>query len=258
MVAAIQIENLKFKYDEEDVLKYINLHVPKGSFVSILGPNGSGKTTLLKNICHLLKPYEGQIVISDQLVERFKSKDLAKEMAVVHQGANSEFDFNVEDVVLMGRFPYIKRFQSESKKDVEIATESMKKTATYHLKHKTIKGISGGERQRVMIARALTQEPQILLLDEPISHLDIKYQLEILKLCKSLNEQNELTIITTLHDINLATRFSDYIILMNHGEIVEIGKPFDVMTKNNIKKVYEVDVEIIKMEQFENPIIIPV
>ena len=109
-----------------------------------------------------------------------------------------------------------------------------------------------------MIARALTQEPQILLLDEPISHLDIKYQLEILKLCKSLNEQNELTIITTLHDINLATRFSDYIILMNHGEIVEIGKPFEVMTKNNIKKVYEVDVEIIKMEQFENPIIIPV
>lgn len=257
METSIKVENLNFKYDEEAILKFINLKVDKGSFVSILGPNGSGKTTLLKNICHLLKPQQGHVSIEDRRLDNFKNKDLAKEMAVVHQNTNPEFDFNVEDVVLMGRFPYVKRFQSETDRDMEIALEAMKQTATLHLKHKTIRGISGGERQRVMIARALTQEPHILLLDEPISHLDIKYQMDILKLCKSLNQEKNLTIVTTLHDINLALRFSDYIILMNKGEIVNMGKPFDVLTSDSIKMVYEVDVEILRPEHLHYPVVIP-
>ncbi len=256
MTSAIEIRDLNFKYETEDVLKYINLEVPKGSFVSILGPNGSGKTTLLKNICNLLEPYEGVIVVGEQPVEGYKSRELAKKMAVVHQSVSTDFDFNVEDVVLMGRFPYIGRFQSERTSDMDIAKASMQQTATYHLRSKSIKSISGGERQRVMIARALTQEPQILLLDEPISHLDIKYQLEILKLCRSLNKTENLTILTTLHDINLANRFSDFIVLMNHGEIVEMGAPSEVMTKDNIKRVYEVEVEVVKLSQFDNPMIV--
>lgn len=257
MQNVIQIENLKFKYEEEFVLKLVNLVVQKGSFVSIIGPNGSGKTTLLKNICNLLRPNEGAVIVKDEQVSNVKPRTLAKTMAVVHQNASIEFDFKVEDVVLMGRFPYLGRFQSETHNDLEIAKNAMELTSTDHLKHKNIKAISGGERQRVMIARALTQEPEILLLDEPISHLDIKHQLDILKLCKELNHEKELTILTTLHDINLAMRYSDYIVLMNQGEIVTVGKPVDVVTIENIKKVYEIDVKIVEVDGLGTNMVIP-
>lgn len=240
----IQVDALKFSYGKDEILKQISFHVDKGCFVSVIGPNGSGKTTLLKNLCKLLNPDEGQIEIEQKNLALYKPKKLAKTVAVVHQGANSTFDFNVGEVVLMGRYPYMNRFQSESTEDFEIAKLAMQQTEVYHLKDKNLYGISGGERQRVMIARALTQQPELLLLDEPISHLDIKYQLEILKLCKSLNQKRALTIFTTLHDINLASRFSDIIIMMKEGRIVKMGSPKDVITTENIKFVYDIDVEI--------------
>ena len=241
----IQVDTLKFSYGKEEILKQISFEVSKGSFVSVIGPNGSGKTTLLKNLCKLLNPDEGHIAIDQKNLTHYKAKPLAKTVAVVHQGANSTFDFNVGEVVLMGRYPYLKRFQSESSEDLEIANKAMHQTETFHLRDKNLHGISGGERQRVMIARALTQQPDLLLLDEPISHLDIKFQLEILKLCKSLNQTKALTIFTTLHDINLASRFSDFIIMMKEGRIVKMGTPKDVITIENIKYVYDVDVEIV-------------
>jgi len=241
----IQVNTLKFSYGKEEILKQISFEVNKGSFVSVIGPNGSGKTTLLKNLCKLLNPAEGQIIIDRKNLTQYRSKPLAKTIAVVHQGANSTFDFNVGEVVLMGRYPYLNRFQSESLEDLEIAKMAMHQTETFHLKDKNLHGISGGERQRVMIARALTQQPDLLLLDEPISHLDIKFQLEILKLCKSLNQTKSLTIFTTLHDINLASRFSDFIIMMKEGRIVKMGTPLEVITVENIKYVYDVDVEIV-------------
>lgn len=241
----IHVDALKFSYGKEEILKQISFEVNKGSFVSVIGPNGSGKTTLLKNLCKLLSPNEGQVEINGKNLMHYKPKPLAKTVAVVHQGANSTFDFNVGEVVLMGRYPYLKRFQSESSVDLEIAKMAMDQTEVSHLKDKNLHGISGGERQRVMIARALTQQPELLLLDEPISHLDIKYQLEILKLCKSLNQTKAITIFTTLHDINLASRFSDFIIMMKEGRIVKMGTPQEVITIENIKFVYDVDVEIV-------------
>lgn len=251
----IQVEALKFNYGNDEILKQISFQVKKGSFVSIIGPNGSGKTTLLKNLCKLLKPNDGHIDLEGEKLRHYKSRALAKKVAVVHQGASSEFDFNVGEVVLMGRYPYLNRFQSESNADMEIATGAMHQTDTFHLKDKNLHGISGGERQRVMIARALTQEPDLLLLDEPISHLDIKYQLEIMKLCKMLNETKSLTILTTLHDINLASRYSDIIIMMKDGKIVYSGTPNEVITSENIKKVYDVDVSI-TMKPY--PMIVPI
>ena len=133
----------------------------------------------------------------------------------------------------MGRYPYLSKFESESAHDMQIAENAMKQTEIMHLKDKSLQSISGGERQRVMIARALAQEPNLLLLDEPISHLDIKYQMEILKLCKNLNADQALTILTTLHDINLASRFSDTIIMMKAGKIKFMGKPSEVITAEN-------------------------
>lgn len=245
-MSALKVENLKFKYSTEEVLKKITFDIPKGSFVSILGPNGSGKTTLLKSVSDVLKPNSGEVWIKEKPLKSYSKKDLAKSMAVVHQTQPNDFDFTVEDVVLMGRYPHLNRFQSEGEADYKIAEEAMGHTSVTHLRDKNIKQISGGERQRVMIARALTQETDTLLLDEPISHLDIKYQLDVLKVCRKLSTEKQMTVVTTLHDINMASRFSDYIILMKSGEIIEMGTPMEVINKENIKRVYEVDVEILE------------
>ncbi|EOD00741.1 ABC transporter ATP-binding protein [Caldisalinibacter kiritimatiensis] len=258
MKNSVQIKELEFSYDRAiEVLDYIDFSIPKGSFVSVLGPNGSGKTTLLKNICNLLKPNKGNVLIDNKDVRTIKYKELAKKMAVVHQGNDIRFNFSVFDIVLMGRFPYLKKFQQEQKVDIEVAKKAMKNTSTWHLKEKNINEISGGEKQRVMIARALTQQPEILLLDEPISHLDIKHQISILNLCKKLNTEKSLTILTTLHDINLASRYSDYIVLLHEGKVKIVDTPEKVITKEIIKEVYGVDVELIKLSEDSRPYIIP-
>lgn len=240
-----QIDQLDFSYGKEEILSDISFDIQKGSFVSVIGPNGSGKTTLLKNMCKLLDPNSGNIKLEHKAINSYKAKHMAQKVAVVHQETNTDFDFNVGEVVLMGRYPYLKRFQNEGSHDLEIAVKSMQQTQTYHLKDKTLLSISGGERQRVMIARALTQEPEVLLLDEPISHLDIKYQMEILNLCKDLNQSQNLTVFTTLHDINLASRFSKVIIMMKDGKVFKIGTPENVITTENIKAVYDIEVEIV-------------
>lgn len=258
MNTAVLVENLTFKYDIDEVLKNIDIDIPKGSFVSILGPNGSGKTTLLKNICNILKPDNGKIIINDKNVSNIKYKELAKIIAVVHQSSDIQFDFSVFDVVLMGRFPYIGRFKSESKKDLDIAKEAMINTGIWELRDKGINEISGGEKQRVMIARALAQQPKILILDEPISNLDIKYQVGILELCKRLNKENKLTIIMTLHDINLAGRYSDYLILLDKGKIKTMDTPERVLTPENISNVYDIKVDVLKRNGDKTPYIIPV
>lgn len=257
MNSIVSIKDLHFKYDEDEILKYINLDVPQGSFLSILGPNGSGKTTLLKNICNLLHPHKGSVLIEEKDIEKIKFKKLAQMIAVVHQGTDVQFDFPIFDVVMMGRFPYLKRFQTEGRKDEEIVKKAMEATSTWHLRNKSINEISGGERQRVLIARALTQQPKVLILDEPISHLDIKYQIEILDLCKRLNKEQNITVITTLHDINMASRYSDYIVLLEKGKVRVMDVPEKVLTEENIEEVYGIKVELIRNSKDERPIIIP-
>lgn len=256
MVSAMKINNLDFKYDDTLVLKDINLNIKKGSFIGILGPNGSGKTTLLKNICNLLKPYNGDIIVDDLNIKNIKHKELAKKLAVVHQFGDFNFDFSVYEAVLMGRYSYLKRFQSESNNDLEVVENAMKETGTWDLREKSIYEISGGERQRVMIARALAQQSEILLLDEPISFLDIKHQINILNLCRRLNKKENLTIIATLHDINLANRYCDLIMLIDSGIIEAIDTPQKVLTAENIKKVYGIDVSLLKDDD-GRPYIVP-
>ncbi|MTI68920.1 MAG: ABC transporter ATP-binding protein [Firmicutes bacterium] len=256
MNCVIDVKDLHFKYYNQGILNNINIKVEKGSFVSILGPNGSGKTTLLKNICNFLKPNNGTICIKDKEVFKYKNKELAKNVAVVHQNNDVNFDFSIYDIVLMGRLPYQKKFKSESKKDHEIVKKNMKKTEIWKFKDKSIHEISGGERQRVMIARALSQQPDILLLDEPISALDIKHQMSILSLCKDLVKDKDISIITTLHDINLAARFSDSIILLDSGEIKSFDIPKKVLTAENIESVYGVKVDLYLKDK-SIPYIIP-
>lgn len=252
----MKVDKVKFKYSNKTVLNGLKLDIEKGSFLSILGPNGSGKTTLLKNMCNLLKPYEGAIYIDNLQLKGIKYKDLAKTMAVVHQGSTPNFEFNIHDIVLMGRYPHQKRFSFDSKADLDIVKQVMLDTDIWELREKSIFEISGGERQRVIIARALAQQPEILLLDEPITFLDIKHQISILNLCKKLNKEKNITIITTMHDINLASRYSDYILLLDSGRVEVLDIPEKVVTEKNIEAVYGIKVKLINEEK-EVPYIIP-
>lgn len=243
---ALQVENLQFGYRKDLVLKEISFNIEKGKFVSIIGPNGSGKSTLLKTINQLYSPSQGNILIDGNNINRLKKKELARKIALVPQDTLIDYEFTVEDIVLMGRHPYKGRFQNENENDYKIVNEALKMTNTLHLKDRVITEISGGERQRVIIAKALAQKPSIILLDEPTSHLDINHQIEILNLLKRLNKETGTTIVIVIHDINLASRYSDEIIMLNEGEILGMGSPEKVITKNNIEFAYELKVEIEK------------
>lgn len=243
---ALQVENLQFGYRKQLVLKGLSFKIEKGNFISIIGPNGSGKSTLLKTLNQLYSPSAGSILIGGTNINRLKKKELARKVALVPQDTIIDYDFTVEDIVLMGRHPYKGRFQKENEKDYKIVNEVLKMTNTFHLKDRIITEISGGERQRVIIAKALAQKPSIILLDEPTSHLDINHQIEILNLLKRLNEEMGTTIVIVIHDVNLASRYSNEIIMLNEGEILEMGSPEKVITKKNIEIAYDLKVEIEK------------
>ncbi len=240
-MVTLTIDGINCSYGSVDVLKDVGFAVESGQFLGVLGPNGSGKTTLLKSISRVLKPQKGTIFIGDENIYKMKTVDVAKQMAVVPQSTPVSFDFTALEVVLMGRNPHMARFKMEGKKDLDIAKNSMQLTRTWEFADRPVNELSGGESQRVIIARALTQEPQILLLDEPTTHLDISNQLEIMDLIKHLCETKKLLIIAVFHDFNLAARYCDSIILLNDGKIVAIGKMNDTLTSENVKKVFNVD-----------------
>lgn len=253
---SINVKDLNYSYDDKKILQDINISLEKNKFYSIIGPNGSGKTTLLKNIARILPPQKECIYIDGKEINSYKVRDLAKKMASVPQNTNIDFDFTVLDIILMGRSPYLKAFQNEGEKDLKIAHEVMEMTNTWHLKDKNINELSGGERQRVIIARALAQESEIILLDEPISNLDMQHQLEILDTVKYLNR--EVTIVAVLHDLNLAGEYSDYILMLKEGKILSSGKPEQVLTEKNIKETYNMNTYILKNPVTGKPHIIPV
>ena len=252
----IEINNLSFSFDQE-VLRDININIERGKFYTILGPNGSGKTTLLRILSKALNSCKGEIFIDEKELTQIKPKRLAKEMAVVSQNTEIEFDFSVQGIVLMGRTPHISRFCSESEKDIEIAMDAMKMTNTWELRNKSINALSGGERQRVVVARAIAQETKIILLDEPISHLDIHHQIEIMNQLKELNQNKNITIIAVLHDLNIAAAYSDRMILMFDKVVYKDGTPEEVLTEEIIKKVYGLEVYITKNPKTGKTFIMP-
>lgn len=240
----LEVSKLDFNYDDREILKEISFQVEQGSFITIIGPNGSGKSTLLRNISAALIPQKGKVFLQNEDVLQIKPKDLAKKLAVVPQETAIQFPFSVSETVLMGRMPHQGRFQKDSGQDFAIAQRAMELTNTLHLQDRLITDLSGGERQRVIVAQALAQEPQVILLDEPTSHLDLHHQLELLELMKKLSKTNGLTVIAVLHDLNLAAQFSDYVLLLHHTKIFASGKPEEVLTAANIKQVYGIEAVI--------------
>lgn len=238
MESFLKIENMVCGYADHFNLEKINLKLPKGSFAGIIGPNGSGKTTLFKGISGDLKLKSGNVVLDAIDLPTLPLRKFAQKVAVVSQ--NTEItDITVEDYVLLGRMPYRSNFHFfESKNDIEIAHEYMKLTDVYRFRNKYLTELSGGEQQLAAIARALTQEPQLLLLDEPTSHLDITHQVQVLNLIQNLNRKLNLTVLIIIHDLNLAGEYCDYLIMMNQGKVHIQGTPTNVLTYQTIEEVY--------------------
>ncbi len=234
-----EIENLTCGYEKKFHISNINLSVSKGNLVGIIGPNGCGKTTLLKGITGELKSRSDSITLNGRKLNQLKIKEKAKIIAIVTQDIEVP-DIIVEDYVLMGRMPYHKNFQFfNTKKDYAIAEKYMNLTQVAHLRNKYLHQLSGGERQLIGITRALAQEPELLLLDEPTSHLDITHQVQILNLVQRMNENYGLTVIMVIHDLNLAGEYCNQLVMMNQGNIHIRGKPEEVLTYDHIEKVYD-------------------
>ncbi|SHK02373.1 ABC transporter ATP-binding protein [Paramaledivibacter caminithermalis] len=232
--------NISVILNGNHILKGITSKVHKGEFVGLIGPNGSGKSTLLKTIYRAIKPKAGWITLDEKKIFDIPLKETAKQMAVVRQFNNFNFDFSVEEIVMMGRAPHKKMLELDNVKDYEIVYEALKKVDMQDYAKRSFSTLSGGEKQRIMVARALAQKAKFLILDEPTNHLDIKYQLQLLDLIKSLG----LEVFAALHDLNLAAMYCNRIYVIKEGKIVAEGKPKEVITEKLLKEVFEVNAEI--------------
>ncbi|MBF0225991.1 MAG: ABC transporter ATP-binding protein [Desulfobacterales bacterium] len=238
MSIAISIKNLIHHYGNSLILKDISFDINQGDFFVILGPNGSGKTTLLKIISAIEKLKNGQINIFENPIQEYSFRNFAKNIAFVPQSPPSDIPFNVSELVLMGRYPYLGMLGIEEEKDIEIAKQAMEFTKVYHLANRKFNQLSGGECQRVFIAKAICQQPKIMLLDEPTASLDISHQTQIMDLMEELKEKKGITVVMVSHDINLAAMYGNYILLMKNGDIVNQGSPNEVLNYENLEKTY--------------------
>ncbi len=242
-MSGVKVRNLSYTYNGKPVLNDISFELERGEVLAILGPNGSGKTTLLKCLNGILKPH-GSVLISGRSITEMKMRDVAKILGYVPQMHQPAFPYRVIDVVISGRAPHL-GFAPPSRKDYELAEEALRKLGLSNVALKPYTQLSGGELRLVLIARALVQQPKILLLDEPLSHLDLKNKVVVLKTIKSLADEG-MTIIFTEHDPNFAFVVAEKALLMSNGRIVKFGKTSEVLTEELISKVYGVEVEVLK------------
>lgn len=233
----VEVKNLFYKTKDKIILNDISIKFPEKKFIGIIGPNGAGKSTLLKNIYGVLTPNSGNIFIDNKNIKKMNGKERAKKIAVLSQEDRENFDFSIEDIVEMGRYPYKSIFENYSKKDRDITFNMLKKTGMEDYIGRNFKDLSGGEKQRVLIARALAQDAPILILDEPTNHLDIGYQLQLLHLIKHLDK----SVIAALHDLNVAAIFCDYIYILKDGKLIEEGIPEKVLNKENLKNIFNIE-----------------
>lgn len=236
----IRTDDLHAMLGGTEILHGIDFTAGDRSLVGVIGPNGSGKSTLLKCIYRVLKPSEGAVFVDGQPLSEYRVRDSAKKIAVLAQHNFYNFEFTVQDVVLMGRAPHKRALERDSAADFKIVHEAMERVGVAPLRDRLFSTLSGGEQQRVLLARALAQQTPCLILDEPTNHLDIKYQLELLDLVRSLNR----TVIAAIHDLNIAAMYCDTIFVMQSGRIVAAGAPRDVLTRSLIQSVYEVDADV--------------
>lgn len=241
----ISAEHIKLNYGNTEILKDVSMTAGAKEFIGIIGPNGSGKSTLLKCIYRVLSPDNGCVWIGKEKLNDMSYRASARKMAVVAQHNYYNFDFSVREVVLMGRAPHKKTLERDNAKDYEITEEALKTVGMSRFADRSFSTLSGGEQQRVILARALAQHTPCLILDEPTNHLDITHQLQLMKLVKGLN----VTVISAIHDLNIAASFCDRIYVLKDGRIVGNGTPEELLTPDFIREVYQVDTELVKDSQ---------
>jgi len=242
----LRVENLTFHYGNNTVLKDISLEVDSGDFLGLLGPNGSGKTTLLKCISGVKKPTGGSVFLEGRRLQEFNRREIAQVIAVVPQGVEAGFEFSVREFVMMGRTPYIKPLGRASRYDISIVRQAMESTGVLCLADRNFGELSGGEKQRVVIAQALVQQPKLLLLDEPASYLDISHEMEIFDLIREINSKHRIAVMVVLHDLNMASRYCKSLVLLRQGTVFAKGSPKDILTTQNIREVYHAEVEVVQ------------
>jgi iron complex transport system ATP-binding protein len=238
MNPAILGNELRLAYTGHEALKGVSLQVERGEFFAIIGPNGSGKTTLLRSLAGTISPDRGTIRILGRDLQEYTRRDLARNVALVPQLPDQDFTFTVREVVLMGRSPHLGLLGLESGRDQDIARRSMEATRIEHLAQRRMHQLSGGEKQRVMIARALAQDPQIMLLDEPTSSLDLAHQIRIMDLLERLKKELGITVVMVAHDLNLAALYGDRLLLLRDGRAEHTGPPSEVLTFDNLERAF--------------------
>jgi iron complex transport system ATP-binding protein len=235
---AIHVKNLNCYYGNFPALKNLTFSVTTGDFFIIIGPNGSGKTTLMKVMAGILKSQADRLEILNRPMDQYSRKVLAQTIAFVPQMIPVDFPFTVTEIVLMGRSPYLGMLGLEQEEDLKIATQALAFTGVDHLAHRKLDQLSGGEQQRVFVAKAICQEPEIILLDEPTASLDLAHQVRLMDLMEKLKNDRGITVVMVSHDVNLAAMYGDRLLLLNKGEMVRLGGPKEVLTFQILEQVY--------------------
>lgn len=245
MEKVIEVKNLVAGYGKKPILNNINFQANRGEMIGIIGANGSGKSTLLKSIRGFLPTLEGEILIKNQSTVDYSEKDFAKEVAYLQQNINISFDYTAKEIVMVGRYPHMKWWGSEKQTDESIVAHCMDFTGVSSLSKLPVNQISGGQRQRVLLAKVLAQQTPLLLLDEPTTGLDLVYQEDILRFCKTLCDAGK-TIVAVLHEVSLAAKYCSKFVLIGGGKIIKQGTSEEVITESNLSKAYEMPIKVIK------------
>jgi len=244
----MEVKNISFKYEQDNIFEDISFKIDKGDVLCILGPNGTGKTTLLKCLNGIHKPISGDVLINGKKINSYSFSEISQIIGYIPQGHIPTFPFTVLDVVLMGRSPYINLTESPKEKDLKIAENSLKNLGIFHLKDRDYTNLSGGERQLVFLARILTQEPDLLILDEPTSHLDFGNQIKTLEIIEKLADLG-LAIIMSSHFPDHAFLTCNKVAIMKDKKFMDFGNPFDILNEDNLKNTYDIDIDLIDIDE---------
>jgi len=254
----LRAESVSFGYEGGFTLNDVSLTITAGSLTGLLGPNGCGKTTLLKLLSGVLRPQTGRVMLGDRALTSMTRRELARHVASVPQETHPAFDYSVMEMVLMGRHPHLSAFQLEGPADFGIAREALDATGTRHLADRNYMTLSGGEKQRVVIASALAQSTEVLLLDEPTASLDLRYQLDVASLLARLNRERKVTMVLATHDLNLAASLCERLVVMRGGRILTAGPTREVLTGDTVRQLYDVEADVQFHEAAGHLTVIPV
>lgn len=257
MTQSLECKNITLRYGKNTVINDLSLSVPQGKITILLGSNGCGKSTLLRGLAGLLKPAQGTVLLNKKNVHKTPKRELAKTLSILPQSPDINAEMIVEDLVTMGRHPHRNLFNIQSQEDKQFVHDALKSTNLLPLAKRRVASLSGGQRQRVWIAMTLAQNTPWVLLDEPTTFLDLNHQISILNLLKNLNQTQNKSLVMVLHDINLACRYADNIILLKQGNIIASGAPQQMITPHNLKQTFDLECSIIEDPISQTPLCVP-